>query len=215
MKRFFYGVALLLVVAATVRVIVDKVPLPIKPVPGRASPVDIAKIPPPVKSIPDRAPPENRVNKIPSLVQPIPNGVYADYVLVEKSRRTLTLFANKKPIRSYLIALGRNPVGPKMRQNDMRTPEGFYHIDRRNPHSQFHLSLHINYPSAADIARARAGGYPPGGDVMVHGLPNGLGLMGSRHRLLDWTAGCIAVTNDEIEEIWRVVPDGTPIEIRP
>ena len=120
-----------------------------------------------------------------------------------------------KVIKSYKVALGGNPVGPKTRQGDHKTPEGVYVLDSRNAHSQFHKSIHISYPNTHDLAAARARGVSPGGDIFVHGLPNGYGWVGPSHRLKDWTDGCIAVTNEEIEEIWNIVPNGTPIEIRP
>lgn len=120
-----------------------------------------------------------------------------------------------KVISSYRIALGGNPVGPKTRQGDRRTPEGTYVIDSRNAQSHYHRSLHISYPDAADRERARKLGVSPGGDIFIHGLPNGYGAIGAAHRLHDWTDGCIAVTDQEIEEIWKLVDNGTPVEIRP
>jgi murein L,D-transpeptidase YafK len=118
-------------------------------------------------------------------------------------------------IKSYKVALGGEPVGPKTRQGDHRTPEGVYLIDGRNAHSQFHRSLHISYPSATDRERARRLGVATGRDIYIHGLPNGYGFVGSAHRARDWTDGCIAVTDAEIEEIWRLVDNGTVVEIRP
>ncbi len=118
-------------------------------------------------------------------------------------------------IRSYKVALGRNPTGAKMQRGDSRTPEGAYTISGRNAASAFHRSLRISYPSAADRERAKRQGIDPGGDIMIHGLPNGQGYVGAGRRLIDWTDGCIAVTNSEIEEIWRLVSDGTPIQINP
>jgi murein L,D-transpeptidase YafK len=111
--------------------------------------------------------------------------------------------------------LGRNPVGPKQEEGDMKTPEGVYTIDYRNPNSDYHLALHISYPSAEDTARATARGVNAGSDIMIHGLPNGKSWIGTAHRNMDWTAGCIAITDEEIEELWRVTPEGTTIEIRP
>ncbi len=143
------------------------------------------------------------------------DGIRADLVVLEKAARRLSLYQDGRLLRSYRVALGRSPLGPKEREGDDRTPEGQYVIDRRNTRSAYHLALHISYPSPADVARARAGGYSPGGDIMVHGLPNGLGWIGASHVLVDWTRGCIAVTNAEIEEIARVVPDGTAIHLRP
>ena len=118
-------------------------------------------------------------------------------------------------IKSFKIALGGEPVGPKTRQGDHRTPEGIYVIDSRNAHSKFHRSLHISYPNAADRERARRLGVSPGGDIFIHGLPNGYGWIGAAHRARDWTDGCIAVTDPEIEEIWKLIDNGTPVEIRP
>jgi murein L,D-transpeptidase YafK len=106
-------------------------------------------------------------------------------------------------------------VGDKERLGDNRTPEGLFHIDDRNAQSRYHLALHISYPDPVHLARARALGVPPGGDIMIHGLPKGLEFVGAAHRADDWTNGCIAVTNQEIDEIWRVVPTGTQIRILP
>ena len=139
----------------------------------------------------------------------------ADRILVEKSARRLTLYRQSRPVKVYLVALGPEPFGPKRCQGDNRTPEGTYRIDYRNPNSAFHRSLHITYPNAADRAQSSKLRCSPGGDIMIHGLPNGQGEIGARHRLVDWTAGCIAVTNEEIEEIWNAIPDGTEVEIRP
>ncbi len=139
----------------------------------------------------------------------------ATAVLVKKAERRLILIRHGQEIAAYDIALGRNPVGPKRREGDGRTPEGHYTIDWRNPKSAYHLSLHISYPSPEDTALAAAAGHPPGGMIMIHGLPNGLSALGRVHLETDWTEGCIAVTSEEIAEIWRRVPDGTPIEIRP
>lgn len=141
--------------------------------------------------------------------------LHADRVLVMKRDRILQLLSQWNVIRSYKVALGSDPIGPKTRQGDHKTPEGEYNLDSRNPRSQFHKSIHISYPNAQDRAAARARGVSPGGNVFVHGLPNGYGFVGASHRLKDWTDGCIAVTNEEIEEIWDAVPNGTPIEIRP
>lgn len=138
-----------------------------------------------------------------------------DKVLVLKADRKLQLLSGETVVREYKIALGRNPVGPKERQGDSKTPEGAYVIDFRNRHSQFHRSLHITYPTAAQRREARRRGYSAGGDIFIHGLPNGQGKLGKAHLLVDWTDGCIAVTNEEIEEIWALVKDGTPIEIKP
>jgi murein L,D-transpeptidase YafK len=139
----------------------------------------------------------------------------ADRVVVEKSARAMHLLKDGRVLKTYRISLGGNPSGPKRQEGDQRTPEGEYRIDWRKPDSSFHRALHISYPSPADAQRAASAGVSPGGDIMIHGLPNGRGWIGRAHRLLDWTAGCVAVTDREIEEIWNAVPDGTPISLRP
>jgi len=140
---------------------------------------------------------------------------HADRVLVLKKERTLELLSQGRVIKRYKVALGGDPVGPKTQQGDHKTPEGIYILDSRNAHSHYYKSIHISYPSARDRAAAQKNGLSPGGDVFVHGLPNGYGWVGAGHRAKDWTDGCIAVTNEEIDEIWLAVPNGTPIEIRP
>lgn len=139
----------------------------------------------------------------------------ADKILVEKGERRMTLLAKGKVLKTYKIALGGDPVGPKERQGDNKTPEGMYRIDSRNRDSQYHLSLHISYPNEKDKKRARELGVSPGGDIMIHGLKNGFSWAGEYHTGVDWTKGCIAVTDEEIEEIDKLVPNGTPVEIRP
>jgi murein L,D-transpeptidase YafK len=146
---------------------------------------------------------------------PLPSGVKATRVSVYKSARKLVLLDGERVLKTYRIALGPTPQGPKTQDGDDRTPEGEYRIDGRNPESSFHLSLHISYPDEDARQQAARRGVDAGGEIMIHGLRNGLGWLGGAHRVADWTRGCIAVTNPEIEEIWRVVPDGTPIEIRP
>jgi len=148
-------------------------------------------------------------------LHPLPANAQADRVLVEKSSRQLTLFQNGRILKSYPVALGRSPAGAKEYEGDQRTPEGIYSIDFHKPDSDYHLALHISYPEQHDIDRAAAQGQSAGSDIMIHGLPNGRGWVGRFHRRADWTAGCIAVANFEIEEIYRTVPDGTPIELRP
>ena len=144
-----------------------------------------------------------------------PPATVADRVLVEKSARKLSVFHRGMAIKTYRVALGGQPIGPKQQEGDMKTPEGVYSIDYRNPHSDYHLSLHVSYPGPEDVRRAAAQGVSPGGDIMIHGLPNGIGSLDASHLNKDWTEGCIAVTDEEIEELWRTIPDGTPIEIRP
>ncbi|MBE2278208.1 MAG: L,D-transpeptidase family protein [Rhodobacteraceae bacterium] len=152
----------------------------------------------------------------PALAPPLPEAPLTapvDLILIEKSARRLSLIRDGKTLRSYSVALGFDPQGDKERQGDGRTPEGHFVIDRRNGTSAYRLSLGLDYPQKDDIARGRAGGYDPGGDIMIHGQPNALPedvVLQS-----DWTAGCIAVSNAEIEEIWSVAPTGTPVEIRP
>ena len=138
-----------------------------------------------------------------------------DQVLVVKSERTLTLLSHGTPVRTYKVALGSEPVGAKQQQGDHKTPEGRYVLDRRNAKSKFYKAIHISYPNEDDRKHAATHGVPPGGDIMIHGLPNGFGWLGAAHRARDWTDGCIAVTDQEIDEIWNLVPDDTPIEIRP
>jgi murein L,D-transpeptidase YafK len=139
----------------------------------------------------------------------------ADQVIVIKGQRTLTLLSRGKTLRTYKVALGGSPVGAKEQQGDHKTPEGHYILDRRNANSRFYKSIHVSYPSKQDDERAARRGVSPGGDIMVHGLPNGFGWLDATHRAMDWTDGCIALTNAEMDEIWNLVPIGTPIEIRP
>jgi murein L,D-transpeptidase YafK len=141
--------------------------------------------------------------------------LHADHVVVLKRERTLELITEGRVIKTYKVALGGDPVGPKARQGDHKTPEGVYILDFRNAHSQFYKSIHISYPNGHDRALARKNGVSKGGGVFVHGLPNGYGAIGAAHRLKDWTDGCIAVTNEEMDQMWKAVPDGTPVEIRP
>jgi murein L,D-transpeptidase YafK len=139
----------------------------------------------------------------------------ADSLVLEKSRRELMVYYHGYLVRTYFVALGRNPVGDKERLGDNRTPEGLFYIQGRNPNSRYHLSLRISYPDAAHRARAAKMGVEPGGDIMIHGLPDEQAALGPAHRDFDWTNGCIAVTDQEIEELYRVIRDGTPIQIKP
>lgn len=146
-------------------------------------------------------------------VEPLSQTMRADFVLVDKSDRVLTLYAAGKPLKSYTgLQFGDAPVGHKQFEGDERTPEGLYTIDTRNPRSAYHLSLRISYPNEKDRAFARAHGRSPGGDIFIHGQPNSLPVGRMQG---DWTDGCIAVSNAEIEELWRAVPDNTPIRIDP
>lgn len=136
-----------------------------------------------------------------------------DRILVEKSARRLTVYQGDTALRSYPIRLGFSPEGDKEREGDGRTPEGIFRIDRRNGASAFFLSLGIDYPRPEDRARAQAAGVSPGGDIFLHGQPDGLGRFVTLP--WDWTAGCIALSDNAIEEIWRLAPVGTVVEIRP
>ncbi len=138
------------------------------------------------------------------------NGPEVTQVVVHKAARRMHLYHHDQRLRSFRIQLGGNPNGHKQREWDRRTPEGDYIIDRRNPNSAFHLSLGIDYPNEEDIARAEANGWNPGGDIFIHGR----GPRFQRARG-DWTDGCIAVTDREMEDIYAMVRDGTPIRINP
>lgn len=138
-----------------------------------------------------------------------------DRIVIEKKKRTLTLMAGAKILKTYKVALGGQPIGAKDRQGDHKTPEGMYSVDAKNPNSQFYKALHISYPNQTDRANARKLGVSSGGDVEIHGLGAKWGWIGAKHRLTDWTDGCIAVTNEEIDEIYPQIKLGTPVEIRP
>jgi murein L,D-transpeptidase YafK len=148
-------------------------------------------------------------------VKAIDPSVKIDKILVEKSKRKLHLISAGEVIKSYRVALGKSPVGHKEYEGDNRTPEGVYTINDKNPNSSYYLNLGISYPNETDRAHAAGLGKSPGGDIKIHGIKNGMWYIGRLHRLKDWTAGCIAVTNAEMEEIYRHVPIGTPIEIKP
>ena len=138
-----------------------------------------------------------------------------DRILVLKKEHRLLLLSGDQIVKTYSVALGSGGLAPKRRQGDDKTPEGFYRIDYRNPTSRFHLALHISYPDETDREKARKRGVSPGGDIMIHGLGSEFKSLGTKHYSYDWTAGCIAVTDSEIEEIWQLVPDRTPVDIRP
>ncbi len=147
--------------------------------------------------------------------KPLPEGVKADKVVVLKSKRQLLLYKGDQLLKTYRIALGRSPTGHKQQEGDGKTPEGKYRIAGRNSKSRFHLALKISYPNRLDRRNARKTRRSPGGGIMIHGAPNGRGWIGGLHTLIDWTQGCIAVTDKEIKEIWRAVPNNTPVEIKP
>lgn len=165
------------------------------------------------------APPPMPLPPTPPVALPPPPSIplprRADRVVVRKAAHELTLYRDGQPLKTYKVALGTGGLAPKRQAGDRRTPEGVYRIDGRNLQSDFHRSLHISYPAPGDVAAARARGVPPGGDIMLHGIRNGLGWLGELHLRDDWTNGCIAVTDEEIEEIWDAVADGTVIEILP
>jgi murein L,D-transpeptidase YafK len=139
----------------------------------------------------------------------------ASYILVDKSDREMTLYRHGQELRRFDISLGANPVGHKRYEGDRRTPEGVYIIDARNPNSSFHLSLRISYPNRRVAESARALGLNPGGQIMIHGMPNDPRSPTPAKFTFDWTDGCIAVADDEMEEIWNLVEVGTVIEIKP
>ena len=164
---------------------------------------------------------EDTIRALQKLIETLEQKIFAlrtepaDKVLIEKRERRLTLLSRGEVIKTYKIALGGNPVGPKERQGDNKTPEGIYIIDSRNRNSDYHLSLHISYPNEKDKMRAKELNVSPGGDIMIHGIKNGLSWVGAAHAEVDWTKGCIAVTDGEMEEIDKLVPNGTIVEIRP
>lgn len=145
---------------------------------------------------------------------PLPSAALADRIVVEKAARRLTLYAAAKPLKTYRVAIGWGNPGQKNREGDGRTPEGSYRITGRNPDSVAHRSLRVSYPEPQQVLAAAAEGVRPGGDIMIHGIMNGWGWIGRLHRLVNWTDGCVAVTDREMDELWRAVPDGTPVEIR-
>ncbi|MDJ0721632.1 MAG: L,D-transpeptidase family protein [Desulfobacterales bacterium] len=148
-------------------------------------------------------------------VGPALAGPQADLVLVVKSEKRLYLLQNGDVVASFRVAFGRNPNGHKEQQGDERTPEGRYVLDHKNPHSNFYKSIHISYPDAADHARARKKGVDPGGDIMIHGQRNGYERWEWFTQLVNWTDGCIALKNRDMDFVWNAVKVGTPIEIRP
>lgn len=143
---------------------------------------------------------------------PVPQ---ADRIVIEKAERRLTLYAGERRLASFFVSLGQEPVGAKQCRGDLRTPEGVYRVSGRKADSEFHRALRLSYPSEADVERARAQGCEPGGDIMIHGLRGNWGRFSRLHLLRDWTLGCVAVTNEEIERIWQMVADGATVEIRP
>ena len=187
----------------------------IRPTTPPAPPVASGEPTAPPPGVPPLAEPTPPPTPQPTRVAPLPADTVADRIQIGKAARELTLYASGQVLRTYGVALGNTPSGAKALEGDGRTPEGRYFISGRNPASKYHLALRVSYPNAADRARAAKLGKSPGGDIMIHGLPNGYGFIGAAHRLRDWTIGCVAVTDEEIEEIWRVVPDGCAVDFEP
>jgi murein L,D-transpeptidase YafK len=136
-----------------------------------------------------------------------------DRIFVDKSAHRMTVFAHGRKVRTFAVSLGRGGLAPKRMQGDNRVPEGVYRISGRNPQSAFHLALKIGYPRPDQVAAARKRGVQPGGDIMIHGLPKNAAWLQNGQRKVDWTRGCIAVTNTDMDWLWQAVPDGTAIEI--
>ncbi len=145
----------------------------------------------------------------------LPANTQINKLIVYKSNRQLLAYSNGQLFKTYKISLGRQPIGHKAFEGDKKTPEGLYFINDKNPNSGYYKNLGISYPNKDDIETAKRLGQPPGGDIKIHGLRNKTGFIGKFHRWHDWTLGCIAVTNEEIDELYRAVKIGTPIEIRP
>jgi murein L,D-transpeptidase YafK len=141
--------------------------------------------------------------------------IYVDKIVVEKSKRRMYLYTNGDLIKTYKISLGRTPIGDKEYEGDKKTPEGSYIINDKNSHSKYYKNLGISYPNKLDIEEAKRKGMNPGGQIKIHGLRNGLAWIGKLHLLVDWTAGCIALTNKEMDELFLTVKIGTPIDIKP
>ena len=150
----------------------------------------------------------------PSLAQAL-LGVQADRIIVRKAERTLTLYWHDAKLKSYRIALGGQPIGAKVSLGDQRTPEGLYTVKRHTKQTDFHAAFDVSYPNADDLSRAKAAGTQPGGGIEIHGLRDEFAWLGTAHQFFDWTDGCIALTNSEMDELVRALPDGTPLEILP
>ena len=145
----------------------------------------------------------------------LPTDKKIDRLVVIKSKRTMAVYSGGQIIKTYKISLGRNPIGDKDFEGDKRTPEGQYKINDKNPNSGFHKNLGISYPNQKDIEEANEKKLKPGGEIKIHGIRNGLGFIGKFQRMFDWTAGCIALTDQEVEELYNSVEIGTPITILP
>lgn len=144
-----------------------------------------------------------------------PSHPIIDMVLVYKQKRKMELLSKGVVVKTYSIALGGSPVGPKTQEGDNKTPEGLYFLDWRHPTSTFHKSIHISYPNKQDRSNAKSKNKHPGGEIFLHGLGPKWSFLGKAHAMHDWTRGCIAVSNEEMDEIWTIVPNGIPIHIKP
>lgn len=147
--------------------------------------------------------------------EPLPASAVIDRLVVYKAKRQMWAYHGEELLKIYPVSLGFNPVGHKQFEGDGKTPEGLYRINERNPNSGYHKNLGVSYPNAADKAYAASQGKEPGGLIKIHGLPNGKGAIGRHHLRRDWTNGCIAVTDDEVDELYRSVVYNAPIDIRP
>ena len=145
--------------------------------------------------------------------KPVDISVKADLIIVEKGRRLMTIYSKGIKLKSYRISLGKDPVGDKQCQGDNKTPEGTYYIKGKDAKSRFHRSLWISYPDAVDTREAKRAGKNPGGGILIHGITDGYSWLGKAHLLINWTQGCIAVTNKEIEELFYLIDVGVPIRI--
>ena len=145
----------------------------------------------------------------------LPNDIQIDNIVVYKSKREMFVYSNEKWLKTYKISLGRQPVGHKEFEGDKKTPEGIYSVNDKNPNSGYHKNLGVSYPDKDDMENAKQFGKPAGGDIKIHGIRNGIGFVGKFHRWFDWTSGCIALTNNEIDELYNAVKIGTRIEIKP
>lgn len=148
--------------------------------------------------------------------QKLPAKVKIDYLLVDKSQKTMKAYSGKNLIKTYQISIGKTPIGHKVFEGDNKTPEGNYTINDRNPNSAYHKNLGVSYPNKTDREKAKQLGKSPGGDIKIHGLPDGiLSKFDKFHRFFGWTNGCIMVTNAEVDELYEAVVSNAKIEIRP
>lgn len=145
----------------------------------------------------------------------IPDDVKIDKIIIYKSKRQLLVFSQNELIKTFTISIGGEPIGKKEFEGDNKTPEGSYYISDKNSNSGYHKNLSISYPNSVDIKNAKKYGKSTGGDIKIHGIKNGFGGIGKFHRWIDWTKGCIAITDEEIDELFKLVKIGTPIEINP